>query len=166
MTARRARRFWPLALIILLADCATKRLAEQNLPVGTPRRIAGELLQFTLTYNTGAVFGIPLGEAGRVLLILVALGVLALLLAMYRQTDEGDWWRTVSLALLCAGAVGNLLDRLRSPRGVVDFIDVGLGAHRFWTFNVADMAVTVGAFMLAFSLWREERERPPSGARA
>jgi signal peptidase II len=66
--------------------------------------------------------------------------------------------RTVSLALVCAGAVGNLLDRMRSFFGVVDFIDVGVGDSRWPTFNVADMAVSVGAALLAWVLWQEDRE--------
>jgi signal peptidase II len=63
-----------------------------------------------------------------------------------------------ALALVCAGALGNLFDRIRSPYGVVDFIDIGVSGWRFWTFNVADSAVTVGALVLAWSLSREERE--------
>jgi signal peptidase II len=55
--------------------------------------------------------------------------------------------------------MGNLLDRLRSPLGVVDFIDVGIGDVRFWTFNVADVGVTVGAVLLAMVLWRDEKPR-------
>jgi signal peptidase II len=50
------------------------------------------------------------------------------------------------------GRGGNLVDRIRSPLGVVDFIDIGLSSWRFWTFNVADSAVTVGAIVLAWSL--------------
>jgi len=59
----------------------------------------------------------------------------------------------IALALIAAGALGNLLDRLRSARGVVDFIDVGIGDTRFWTFNVADSGVTMGALLLMFVLW-------------
>ena len=57
---------------------------------------------------------------------------------------------------MCGGAIGNLIDRIRSPAGVVDFIDVGVGDLRWPTFNVADMAVSVGAFLLAWVLWGEE----------
>jgi signal peptidase II len=64
----------------------------------------------------------------------------------------------VALALVCAGAVGNLLDRMRSIFGVVDFLDVGVGDARWPTFNVADMAVSVGAALLAYVLWQEDRE--------
>ncbi|MCH8934427.1 MAG: signal peptidase II, partial [Gemmatimonadetes bacterium] len=67
------------------------------------------------------------------------------------------------LGLVCGGAVGNLIDRIRSSRGVVDFIDVGIGVHRWPTFNIADSAVTVGAIALAFVLWMEGREEEGAG---
>ncbi len=60
--------------------------------------------------------------------------------------------------MVCGGAVGNLIDRVRSADGVVDFIDVGIGVHRWPTFNIADSAVTVGAVGLAYVLWMEGRE--------
>lgn len=50
-----------------------------------------------------------------------------------------------------------MLDRLRSERGVVDFIDIGLGSYRFWIFNVADMGVIVGATLLGVLLWQRDR---------
>ena len=67
------------------------------------------------------------------------------------------------MGLARGGAAGNLIDRIRSPRGVVDFIDIGIGAVRFWTFNVADAGITVGAILLALTLWNEpEPARPPA----
>jgi signal peptidase II len=63
----------------------------------------------------------------------------------------------LALSLVSAGAVGNLIDRLRSARGVVDFIDIGTATWRWPTFNVADIAVTTGAVLLAVVLWREDR---------
>lgn len=159
--SRRALRFWPLLLVVILADCATKRLAEERLVPGVPHEVIGETVQLTLAYNRGAVFGIDLGAGSRLVLIAVSLVVLGMLLRMYTQTETRDRWRIVALALLCAGAVGNLIDRLQSSRGVVDFIDIGVSSWRFWTFNVADMAVTFGAIMLAISLWREEKRVYP-----
>jgi signal peptidase II len=58
--------------------------------------------------------------------------------------------------MISAGAFGNLLDRLRHEKGVVDFIDMGTATWRFWTFNVADLGVTLGAMLLALLLLREE----------
>ena len=64
------------------------------------------------------------------------------------------------------GAISNLIDRIRGPQGVVDFIDIGIGDMRWPTFNVADMAVSTGAFLLAWVLWgddRAERARAAEG---
>jgi signal peptidase II len=74
----------------------------------------------------------------------------------------------LSLALVCGGALGNLIDRVRDKQGVVDFIDIGLGDSRWPTFNIADMAVSLGAFLLAWVLWGEdsETERVPVPAAA
>jgi signal peptidase II len=65
--------------------------------------------------------------------------------------------RLLALALVCGGATGNLVDRIRSADGVVDFIDVGMRDWRWPTFNVADSAITVGAIALAIILWLEGR---------
>ncbi|NCW45716.1 MAG: hypothetical protein EBV77_09695, partial [Gemmatimonadaceae bacterium] len=59
--------------------------------------------------------------------------------------------------VIVGGAIGNLLDRIRLREGVVDFIDIGIGTTRFWTFNVADTAVTIGAVCLVLALWREDQ---------
>ena len=77
---------------------------------------------------------------------------------MVRHAKPGDSLRLAALGLVCGGAVGNLIDRVLSARGVVDFIDVGVGTYRWPTFNIADSAVTVGAVVLAYVLWMEGRE--------
>ena len=85
---------------------------------------------------------------------------------MYHRTSPGDRLAAAGLALIASGALGNLLDRLRSPRGVVDFIDVGFGQLRFWTCNVADVAITCGAVLLVLALQRaqEVQGRAPGGS--
>jgi signal peptidase II len=109
-------------------------------------------------YNPGAAFGIHVGPYSRVVFSVLTLAALAILWRLFRGTRSGDYQRLLALALVSAGAVGNLLDRLRSARGVVDFIDLGVGDWRWPTFNVADIAVTSGALLLASVLWREDRE--------
>jgi signal peptidase II len=93
----------------------------------------------------------------------LTIGALFILGRLYRATRDGDLVRTLAISLVCAGAVGNLIDRIRSSQGVVDFIDVGIGDARWPTFNVADMAVSIGAFLLAWVLWGEDNasERQP-----
>lgn len=152
--APRALVFWPLFAGIAAADFVTKRMAEGALEFGVPRRVAGEWVRLTLMYNTGAAMNLSLGSWSRVAFSVLAAGMLGMLFWMYRRTDDRDAAQAVPLALVAAGALGNLLDRIRSPRGVVDFIDVGIGDLRFWTFNLADMGVTIGAALLAILLWR------------
>jgi signal peptidase II len=78
---------------------------------------------------------------------------------MSRAGPLGDWFRQLALGLVAGGAAGNLIDRVRSARGVVDFLDVGIGTLRWPTFNVADIAVSCGAIALVISMWREDAHR-------
>lgn len=161
--------FWPLLLGLLLADIVTKRIAEGSLQLHRPTEVLGDVVRFTLAYNPGAAFGIDVGPASRIVFITLTLVALVALLAMYRSTPPGHRIQLAALALISGGALGNLIDRVRGPAGVVDFIDVGVGATRFWTFNVADAGITIGAILLALSLWAEPEpepdvEAPPDGA--
>jgi signal peptidase II len=171
---RRAKAFWPLLLLLVFTDCTTKRLAEQHLaPEHIPHPVVGEVVRFTLAYNRGAAFGVSLGDYSRVGFTALAVGVLIALASVYRSTAAHDRVQAVALALVAGGAIGNVLDRLRSPggvyRGVVDFIDIGYGGWRFWTFNLADVGVTCGAILLALLLWRRDTDpssSPPAPADA
>ncbi|MDQ6871009.1 MAG: signal peptidase II [Gemmatimonadota bacterium] len=168
---QRANRFWTIFLSILLVDVATKRLAVSALTPYVPRNAIDDLLRFTLAFNSGGAMSLSLGPSSRWWFTLLSLATLVVLGYMYRQSSPSNRIQIASLALICGGAVGNLIDRIRSARGVVDFIDIGVGTHRFWTFNVADMAVTIGTAMLTWILCMrgtgEERRPhpvPPAGA--
>jgi signal peptidase II len=157
----KARRFWPLFGLVLLTDCATKRAAETHLlPAQVPHEFFGEVVRLTLAYNPGAAMSLSLGAHSRVGFSLLAMGALLVMAHLYRRTAPGDRQAAAGLALIAAGALGNLLDRLRSERGVVDFIDIGLGPWRLWTFNLADVAILVGAVVLVLALHRMERADP------
>jgi signal peptidase II len=154
---RKARVFWPLALVVLLVDCTTKELAVEHLtPPHVPHEVLGSAVRLTLTYNPGMALGIDLP---RPLLIALAFGAIVVLLRLYRRLSGRDRALAAALGLLCGGAAGNLYDRVRGTRGVVDFIDIGAGDLRFWTFNVADVGVTLGALLLALLLWRRDQEQ-------
>lgn len=152
---KKAYIFWPIAGLVVVADFITKRMAESSLSLGQPREVFGELLRFTLGYNTGIAFGIPFGVGARPLLILFTVIAVAGIIWIYRTTDARHKMQIIGLALILGGAIGNLLDRMRGASGVVDFIDVGLGGSRFWTFNIADSGITVGAAMLIISSFFE-----------
>jgi len=167
----KARVFWPLVLLLVLSDCATKRWATEELVEHVPHPVIGDLVQFTLTHNTGAATGISLGEYSRVGFSVLTIGALALLFQLYRRAHTHDVRMATAIAAIVGGAMGNLVDRLRWDGGVVDFIDLGVGSSRFWVFNVADMAVTCGAIALAWLLWKQEQaasamDVPSSGAGA
>jgi signal peptidase II len=154
------RLFFGVAASVVLADAFTKIVAVDRLmPSRVPREVLGETLRLSLVFNPGAAFGLHVGPWSRWIFTALTLGALALLWELYRTTRAGDLVRTLALSLVCGGAVGNLVDRLKSGRGVVDFIDVGVGALRWPTFNVADMAVTCGAVLLAVVLWKEDAAR-------
>lgn len=160
LTLRKARWFWPVFATILLADCSTKELVISALgPNPGPYPVIGDLLRFTLAYNPDAALNLSFGSASRLVFGSIAVLALTVLFLLYQRTASDAALRAVALALLAGGALGNLLDRIRSARGVVDFIDVGLGDARFWTFNVADVGVSVGAVLLALVLWRDDRAR-------
>ena len=150
--------FWPVLLIVTTIDVVTKGMAERALsPQRIPHEVLGSTLRLTLVYNPGAAFGLHLGDYSRWIFTGLTLVALVILGRLYFATARGNMPRTLALALVCAGAIGNLLDRLRSDLGVVDFLDVGIGAVRWPTFNVADMAVSMGAMLLAWVLWQEDR---------
>jgi signal peptidase II len=151
----KARWFWPLALALLVADCASKRAVENRLTLGQPYPLVGETVRFTLSYNTNAAMGFQLGgDSRRLVLSSLTIAALVVLGVLYHRTRPADRLRVIGVALVAGGALGNLLDRLRSSAGVVDFIDVGVNDVRFWTFNVADVGITIGAILLMLALGR------------
>lgn len=142
---------------VVLVDAATKFVAVDQLALThVPHPFLGEVLRWTLVYNPGAAFGLNLGSWSRPIFIALTFVALGLLWSLYRQTAPTARTRVLAIAAVTAGAVGNLVDRIRSPRGVVDFVDIGFGDWRWPTFNVADSAVTIGALALIVILWREE----------
>jgi signal peptidase II len=150
---QRSNRFWTIFLTIVLVDVATKRFAVSELsPPHVRHDVIGDLLRFTLAFNPGGAMSLSLGPSSRWWFTLLSIATLFVLAYVYRQTSPDDRVQIASIALICGGAVGNLLDRLRSSRGVVDFIDIGIGTHRFWTFNIADVAVTIGTATLTWIL--------------
>jgi signal peptidase II len=169
-SSSRAVWFWPIIVVLVVLDRITKNWAEAALqPRGVPREVMGDGIRLTLVYNPGAAFGLHLGPYSRWIFLALTIGALFILARLYTHTRVGERVRAFALGLVTAGAIGNLIDRITSPIGVVDFIDVGVGDWRWPTFNVADMAVSVGAILLAWVLWGDEKrvteEVPPSTAR-
>lgn len=153
----RNRIYWSVVLSTLALDVLTKRWAERALELHMPVDVLGNTLRWTLTYNTGAAMSLSVGDFSRPFFSLIAIVMVGYLYSLLRGSAPTARAVPLALALVTAGALGNLFDRLRHSRGVVDFIDIGTASWRFWTFNVADIGVTCGAGLLAILLWREDR---------
>jgi len=142
---------------IIILDLVTKRWALEALSYSSSQLFGG-LIPLTLAFNKGAAFGISIGEDSRWFFVPVTILALALLGGLLKQTSENDFLKIFSVSLVISGALGNLYDRVRWGRGVVDFIGpIDLGRWDFPIFNVADMAISCGAILLAISFWMEEQ---------
>lgn len=150
---------------VVVVDQITKLVVERTLRLYDPVPVLGDVFRLTFIYNRGAAFGIHVGGWSRIVFMLLAVVASVALGMMYRSTPWSDRLRLIAIAGVTGGAIGNLIDRLRSVKGVVDFFDFGFGTVRWPVFNVADIFVTCGALILAFSLWREE-QAPGRGADA
>jgi len=166
---RNGRLFWGAAILVVIVDLTTKIMMQRHLIPHMPMRVIGDYVRFTLAYNPGAAFSMSLGPTSRYVFGAFAVVALVVLWRLYRDSQPAERLKVLALGLAWGGAAGNLIDRFRSPRGVVDFLDIGVGSVRFWTFNVADSAVTVGAVLLGWVLLQEDRERgrrePGAGTR-
>jgi len=146
--------------VVMILDLITKRWALAALADGHRGELLGGLIPLTLAYNKGAAFGISIGDDSRWFFVPVTIIALVLLGVLLKQAAERDFLRMSAIAFVMTGAVGNLYDRVRWSRGVVDFIgpiELPLFGP-FPIFNVADMSITCGAILLAISFWLEEKE--------
>ncbi len=148
-------RAWALAgtlcAVVVAADQAAKAAIEAHLVLGEDVEVFGPL-SLTFTQNRGLAFGI-VGDTGvpLVLIGLATLGVVAFLFAR-NVTRPGVW---VGTGLVAGGAIGNLADRIRAD-AVTDYVDLGA-----WpAFNLADVAITCGVFLLAFIYIRDAERKP------
>jgi signal peptidase II len=155
-------RWLPLTLLIIVLDQLVKAWVVQHLQL-FERVHALPVLDFILTYNTGAAFSFLADAAGwqRWLFVVLALAVSVMLIAwMRRLRAASQGLLACGLALIVGGALGNLIDRLRHGR-VVDFVHAHWGEHYFPAFNVADSAITIGAALLLLDALLESRRGRP-----
>jgi signal peptidase II len=148
-------------VLVLLADYTTKKLADAYLrPERVPHDMVGSVVRLTLAHNPRAAMGLHLGPYTGIVIPVIVLLAILLLARLYRTTPLNARLRAAALGLVIGGALGNLGDRLVSRGGVTDFIDIGVGDWRFYTFNVADVAVFCGALLLLRALDTGERTPP------
>lgn len=136
-----------IALSILFTDQLTKLLATKNLLLNQSAPLIKGIFHLTLIRNRGAAFGILKNQIPLFIFTSI-LAVILIYLGLLRNNKYKKYsFYNISLALILAGALGNLIDRLRLGY-VIDFLD-----FRIWpVFNVADSAITIGAILLGWSI--------------
>ncbi|HVX29453.1 MAG TPA: signal peptidase II, partial [Nitrolancea sp.] len=135
-------------IAIVAADQASKAWILTRLgPHGDTDeiKIIPGLLRFIYVENSGAAFGLFQGKSP--ILTILAMVVIAFLIVYFRQAIARSLWLSIALGLQLGGALGNVIDRFRHGF-VVDFVNV----PKWWTFNVADSAITIGVIMLGLYL--------------
>ncbi len=140
-----------ISLLVFVADWGTKTLANAHLELYMPVSVF-PCFNLTLAYNTGAAFSF-LDNASlwpNILFGLIALGVSIAILLWLACLPRAEKSMGVGLALILGGALGNLWDRVRYEH-VIDFIDLYVRSWHWPVFNVADLAVSLGAFLI---VWR------------
>jgi len=148
-----------LAIILLVVDQLTKYWVNQTLILGEPIAIM-PFLNFTLAYNDGAAFSFlaDMGGWQRWFFCGLAFVVGAGLLIWLTKLPKAWTVEVVGINLILSGAVGNLMDRVLAGR-VTDFIDFYIGNWHYATFNIADIAITLGAAMLLYAeFWLKSRQ--------
>ena len=146
------------ALVVAL-DQVTKPLVRAKLDLYESVSIVPGFLNLTHVQNTGAAFGIlnrvdfPLKTP-----VLIGLAIVALVsIGVYSMgLPAGQRLARFGLAVVLGGAIGNLIDRVRTGH-VLDFVDVYWRDYHFWAFNVADAAITIGVALLILDLLLERQ---------
>jgi signal peptidase II len=148
-----------LSLVIFVVDQVSKFWFDNNLSMYQQIVVIPDYFSWTLLYNTGAAFSFLADAAGwqRWFFAAVAVGVSVVLVIWLKRLKPEENWLALALALVLGGALGNLVDRVVFGH-VVDFIL--LHWHQQWyfpAFNVADMAITGGAILLALDMFKSDK---------
>lgn len=159
--------FAGLAAAVIVVDQLTKAWLVATLEPGVRLAVIGDLLRITHGQNSGALFGLFKDQA--LLFGLVSIGVVGLIV-WYHGSSGRNALLSLALGLLLGGAIGNMIDRFRFGY-VVDWVDIGIGDLRFYTFNVADSAITGAILLLLLLALLPKRSgqpatRPESGSGA
>lgn len=158
MNEAHIRRGWlifaGLAAAVVVADQTTKAWIDATFPLASPHGgtgaqptpVIGELVRIAKTYNTGGIFGL-FGDSAQILALASTIVVAMIVVYHVREAPRNHWLLSVALGLLLGGAIGNLVDRFRLGH-VIDFVDAGIGNIRWYTFNVADSAISISILLL------------------
>lgn len=144
-----------IAGIIIIVDQVTKYWVRANVPMGTvymPDFWLTPYMRLVNWHNTGAAFG--MFQNNNTFFMIFSFIVSGIIIYYFPQVPREEWLIRLSMALLLAGAVGNLIDRIHQQY-VTDFLSIG----PFPVFNVADASISIGVVLLFFGMWQQERAK-------
>ena len=146
--------------VLLVLDIVSKQVAQANLSPGKMVTLIPHLIGFELTYNDGAAFSLfgNLPEVPRRILLISfsTIGAIVMIVVLAMKYKKLNWWYKSSLYLMLAGCIGNFIDRVFYEKGlVIDFIRF-IFWEKFAIFNLADVFLVVGAFLLIIAVVIEE----------
>ncbi|HOM02803.1 MAG TPA: signal peptidase II [Acetivibrio sp.] len=149
--------FVVLIAVFVAIDQLTKYIVISNIAFGDRISVINNFFYLTHWRNTGGAWGIM--QNGRYILVPVTI-VLSILLVYFIFKNSNKFYR-FSLSMILGGALGNLIDRIFRPDGVIDFLDFQFGSYSFPVFNAADTFVVVGTILLAYYtlfIYKEDKE--------
>ena len=152
-----------VSIVVLLVDQCTKLLADAMLTLHQPVAVI-PYVALLKAYNSGAAFSFLSDASGwqRWFFVALAMVVIGVLLVWLQRLPAAEVRTRLALVLILGGAAGNLIDRLVYGY-VIDFIDIYYDHWHWPAFNVADAAISVGAFLLLLDAFRGSREKSPAG---
>jgi signal peptidase II len=136
--------FVAIALAVVVLDQLSKAWVVANLAQGEGFQVLGDWVRIVHWRNSGILFGMLPQSAPA--FAIVSIVVVVLIVAYHARAGRG-LLVTIALALLLGGALGNLIDRLHYG-SVIDFVDMGIGSWRFYTYNIADAAISTSLVLL------------------
>jgi signal peptidase II len=140
-----------VVIIAIAADQGSKFLVERSMALGQSISVLGDFFRLTFIRNAGGAFGIFLG--GGWFYLAASVVAIVLIFLYLARVSSAQILPRISLAMILGGALGNLVDRVRSGE-VTDFLDFGVGRLRWPVFNLADAFVTVGVIFFLLTMLR------------
>jgi signal peptidase II len=143
-----------VAIVVVIADQVSKLYVDANFQVApthptpgfpAPTNVIGDLVRIAKAYNSGGIFGL-FGNTALILALSSTVVIGLIIVYQWREGTRNPWPLALALGLLLGGAVGNFIDRVRIG-AVIDFVDMGIGTARFYTFNVADSAISTSLLL-------------------
>jgi len=136
--------FLGLAAVVVVLDQLSKAWLVANVGPGDIQPVLGDWIRLVYHQNSGALFGLFHDQA--ILFGLISIVVIAIIVGYHGRSGR-SLYLSLALGFLLGGAIGNMIDRLRLGY-VVDFVDLGIGNLRFYTFNLADSGISAAIVML------------------